>query len=112
MGVCGCDPQTTKQMLQQLYGVVQKPGAREGDSHMATDNAVSAVGKLVEFQRPHVDAPALLGAWLGYLPMREDTEEACQVCVCVGSPGLYQHGREKEDACEVCCRWPWRLPSC
>jgi len=68
-------------MLQQLYGVVQKPGAREGDAHMATDNAVSAVGKLVEFQRPHVDAPALLGAWLGYLPMREDTDEACQVRV-------------------------------
>jgi hypothetical protein len=62
-----------------LYGVVQKPDAREGESHMATDNAVSAVGKLVEFQRAHVDAPTLLGAWLGYLPMTEDTEEACLV---------------------------------
>jgi hypothetical protein len=96
-------------MLQQLYGVVQRPGAREGDAHMATDNAVSAVGKLVEFQRAHVDAPALLGAWLGYLPMREDTEEACQVRVSAKELWSISARSRKGGACEACCGWPWLM---
>ena len=60
--------------------------AREAEREMATDNAVSALGNLLEAQR---DNPALGGAegvgrawelWLGYMPLRADEEEAEKVC--------------------------------
>ena len=50
-------------IMQALSAVVQAPDARSEDNEMATDNAISAVGKMCEFQRgvlgPQVTEQAL-----------------------------------------------------
>lgn len=64
---------------------LQDPRAREKDWGMATDNVVSALGRVLEHQAAAVGAldPALgsqLGSgWLSFLPIRHDKDEAKQV---------------------------------
>lgn len=64
--------------------------AREEDRELATDNAVSALGNLLEAQRSSLSDPqAGLGGeegvgrawdlWLGYMPLGADEEEAGKV---------------------------------
>lgn len=59
---------------------------------MATDNAVSALGNLLEAQRDTLSNPETgvggeeavgraWGVWLGYMPLRADDEEAEKVGV-------------------------------
>ena len=52
------------------------PDCRGEDSEAATDNAVSALGKICEHQQGAVDVGQLLPRWLAYLPVRNDKEEA------------------------------------
>mmetsp|Transcript_8735 Transcript_8735/g.11822 ORF Transcript_8735/g.11822 Transcript_8735/m.11822 type:complete len:1130 (+) Transcript_8735:104-3493(+) len=67
------------QMINVLSSVISAPGAREPENEMVTDNAISALGKMCEFQRTSFDATHALTAWLEYLPVKEDKEEACLV---------------------------------
>lgn len=63
--------------LQALAGVIQAPGARDEESVNATENAISALGKLCEFQRDAIPSPeAVVPQWLGCLPLTEDKVEA------------------------------------
>ncbi|CAM9996344.1 unnamed protein product, partial [Ectocarpus sp. 8 AP-2014] len=66
--------------------------ARHDDREMATDNAVSALGNLLEAQRDTLSNPETgvggeeavgraWGVWLGYMPLRADDEEAEKVGV-------------------------------
>eukprot|EP00955_Chlamydomonas_euryale_P025523 269296-Chlamydomonas_euryale.AAC.1 len=48
----------------------------EEDNEMATDNAVSTLGKILEFHSDAVDAAAVAAAWLGALPLTADHVEA------------------------------------
>lgn len=48
-------------------------------NEMATDNAVSCLGRIVEHHADVLDAPAVIGLWLSHLPLKGDTIEA-QVC--------------------------------
>lgn len=63
--------------LQSLAAVIQAPGARDEDNVNATENAISALGKLCEFQRNAIPTPeAVVPQWLGCLPLTEDKVEA------------------------------------
>lgn len=62
--------------LRCLMSAVGAGDARSPDNEMATDNAVAALGKLIEFQRPAFDAAQMAPTWLAYLPLRNDLVEA------------------------------------
>ena len=49
---------------------------RSPEECSAADNAVAALGKVLEFRRDCVTDPALGQAWLDALPLQEDAAEA------------------------------------
>ncbi|CAM6081611.1 unnamed protein product [Calypogeia fissa] len=73
--------------LARLNAVVSQPSAASPENIMATDNAVSALGKICEFQRDSIDAAQVVPAWLSCLPLKNDMVEAKivheQLCVMV-----------------------------
>ncbi|CAN0351701.1 unnamed protein product, partial [Ectocarpus sp. 12 AP-2014] len=82
----------SRQALKVLVEVILRPDARHDDREMATDNAVSALGNLLEAQRDTLSNPETgvggeeavgraWGVWLGYMPLRADDEEAEKVGV-------------------------------
>lgn len=62
--------------LSRLNFVISQPNARESDNVMATDNAISALGKICQFHRDSIDAPHVVPAWLSFLPIKGDLIEA------------------------------------
>lgn len=72
--------------LLPLHGSIVRsflPDAREDGRELATDNAVSALGNLLEAQRDSLGGVDGVGRawelWLGYMPLRADEEEAEKV---------------------------------
>mmetsp|Transcript_12256 Transcript_12256/g.27873 ORF Transcript_12256/g.27873 Transcript_12256/m.27873 type:complete len:358 (+) Transcript_12256:3-1076(+) len=65
-----------KDALAKLMQVIQAPNARSGDYEVATENAVSALGKFVEFQQTAVDTNQLAQFWISQLPLKADKSEA------------------------------------
>lgn len=61
--------------VQRMLAVIGAPNAKDDEHEMATDNAVSALGKILEFHGEAVDAAAVAGAWLGALPLTADAVE-------------------------------------
>ena len=49
---------------------------RSDDSGSANDNAVSALGKVLQFRRDCVEGTPLVATWLNALPIRHDLAEA------------------------------------
>ena len=63
--------------LAALAAVIQAPDARDEENANATENAVSSLGKLCEFQRGAIPGPEnVVPQWLSCLPLREDKVEA------------------------------------
>ncbi|KAH7435426.1 hypothetical protein KP509_06G064500 [Ceratopteris richardii] len=62
--------------LEKLKLVISQPSAFQSENAMATDNAVSALGKICEFHRDVIDATQVVPAWLSCLPIRADLVEA------------------------------------
>jgi len=63
--------------LQALARVIQAPDAKDEDNINATENAISSLGKLCEFQRGAIPGPeSVLPQWLSFLPLLEDKVEA------------------------------------
>ncbi|XP_040372293.1 importin-5 isoform X1 [Rosa chinensis] len=62
--------------LSRLDMVIRNPNSQHSDNMMAYDNAVSALGKICQFHRDSIDAPQLVPAWLGCLPIKGDLIEA------------------------------------
>ena len=76
--------------MNPFYCFVAHADAREGSRELATDNAVSALGALLEAQRDCLSKPGsgvggadgvgqAWGLWLGYMPLGADEEEAEKV---------------------------------
>ncbi|QDZ25046.1 importin beta [Chloropicon primus] len=71
-----------KDALSKLMQIIQHPNARTSDFEVATENAVSALGKFCEFQSSAVDATGLVDTaglmnfWLSQLPLKADKNEA------------------------------------
>ncbi|XP_012712647.2 importin-5 isoform X1 [Fundulus heteroclitus] len=62
--------------LPLLVGVIQAADSRSKENVNATENCISAVGKLMRFRPECVNANEVLPHWLGWLPLKEDKEEA------------------------------------
>ncbi|KAL4855412.1 Importin-5 [Chlorella vulgaris] len=61
--------------VQAVLGLITAPDARSADNELCFDNAVSALGKLLEFQPAAIDAQAG-GLFVSQLPLKGDTVEA------------------------------------
>ena len=66
-------------IVTKLVGLVNHPDSRIDDNEDATDNVVSALGKICLHQSQSVDVSTLFPVWLAYLPLKADLEEAA-VC--------------------------------
>jgi hypothetical protein len=62
--------------LKRVLAIVTHPAAREDENEMATDNAVSTLGKILEHHADVVDGASVSAAWLGALPLTADHVEA------------------------------------
>ncbi|GBG66984.1 hypothetical protein CBR_g74670 [Chara braunii] len=86
--------------LGRLRTVVVHPEAKLPENAPATDNAVSAIGKICQYQRDCIDASQVLPLWLNCLPLKNDLLEARMMhellCNLVESsdPALLGHGSE------------------
>uniref|UniRef100_A0A6U4TJI8 TOG domain-containing protein n=1 Tax=Hemiselmis andersenii TaxID=464988 RepID=A0A6U4TJI8_HEMAN len=85
LGVCaqyGGAPfqQAAADVLPAIFQLVQHPQGRMEANVHATDNAVSALGKVLEYQSPTIaDRTGAMGAFLSYLPVEGDVEEGIEV---------------------------------
>ncbi|XP_003966409.1 importin-5 [Takifugu rubripes] len=59
-----------------LVGVIHAADARSKENVNATENCISAVGKVMRFQSECVNLNLVLPHWLSWLPLNEDKEEA------------------------------------
>ncbi len=66
-----------KRALDQLVSVVNKQGSREESNETATDDAISAIGKICRYVLPgRQEEGKYLLQWLRWLPCTADEEEA------------------------------------
>ncbi|XP_043927244.1 importin-5 [Protopterus annectens] len=62
--------------LPLLVGVIQAPDSKTKENVHATENCVSAVGKIMKYRPECVNLNEVLPHWLSWLPLHEDKEEA------------------------------------
>lgn len=62
--------------INKLTAIVTQPTSRSPESEFATDNAISAIGKICELHPDAVNSAQILAGWLSYLPLKKDVEEA------------------------------------
>ncbi|GMH37342.1 hypothetical protein BSKO_05215 [Bryopsis sp. KO-2023] len=65
-----------QQAVAHLMNAMNSDDAREEDFLSATDNAVSALGKVFEAHGDLMDVKALVSKWLQFLPLQNDKVEA------------------------------------
>ncbi|XP_053561454.1 importin-5 [Bombina bombina] len=62
--------------LPLLVGVIQAPDSKTKENINATENCISAVGKIMKFRPDCINVEEVLPHWLSWLPLHEDKEEA------------------------------------
>ncbi|CAG8467268.1 7180_t:CDS:10 [Paraglomus occultum] len=62
--------------LTPLFQIINAPDARKDDNVYATENAVSALTKILKFNSSKFDANSVLPSWFAALPILYDEEEA------------------------------------
>ncbi|KAI9190858.1 importin subunit beta-3 [Polychytrium aggregatum] len=68
--------QTCCQALNALFGIVNASDARSEANVVATENAISAIGKICHFHGQHFDVNTALAHWFQALPIVHDEDEA------------------------------------
>lgn len=58
--------------------VIQSADSKTKENVNATENCISAVGKMMKFKPDCVNVEEVLPHWLSWLPLHEDKEEAVQ----------------------------------
>lgn len=59
-----------------LAEAINKPDSRETEEGTeATENAISAVAKIIKYNSSGIDTNAVIPAFIGYLPIWEDADE-------------------------------------
>uniref|UniRef100_A0A674HVH8 Importin 5 n=1 Tax=Taeniopygia guttata TaxID=59729 RepID=A0A674HVH8_TAEGU len=62
--------------LPLLVRVIQSPDAKAKENVNATENCISAIGKIMKFKPDCINVEEVLPHWLSWLPLHEDKEEA------------------------------------
>lgn len=65
--------------VPSLVAIIQDPNSRLAENIHATENAISAITKIIEFNNSMIDVDAVLSCWLTWLPIWEDEEEVIYV---------------------------------
>lgn len=58
-----------------MISIINAPDSRSAENICATENAIAAVTKILQFNSSHLNANELLPTWLSWLPIWEDEEE-------------------------------------
>jgi len=64
------------QAIPLLVEVIQQPTSRQPENINPTENAISAVTKILQFNGEQVNLDQLLPLWFNWLPVTEDVDEA------------------------------------
>jgi len=62
------------EVMGQLQQLITQEDAREEENAHVTENAISALGKIIQFHSQAIPVAAVLPVWLTYLPVSEDDE--------------------------------------
>ncbi|XP_054270328.1 importin-5 isoform X2 [Macrosteles quadrilineatus] len=67
------------EVLPRLVEIITAPDSREIENISATENAISAVTKILQHNNKNLNVDEILPHWLSWLPVSEDKEEAPHV---------------------------------
>lgn len=73
-----CGPEVSQlcaDVLPLLKAMIEAPNSRSGDNINATENAISALTKILQFNSSKINVMEVLPVWFSYLPVVEDDEE-------------------------------------
>jgi len=78
VGQCGGPgfAQAAAQAVPLLVEVIQQADSRQPENINPTENAISAVTKILQFNGTQVNMDQMLPIWFGWLPVTEDVDEA------------------------------------
>jgi len=78
MGQCGGPnyADAAAQAIPLLVEVIQQPNSRQPENINPTENAISAVTKILQFNGSKVNLDQVLPLWFNWLPVTEDVDEA------------------------------------
>jgi len=72
------NPELFATVLQDVMGklnqLITQEDAREEENAHVTENAISALGKIIQFHAQSIPVASVLPVWLSYLPVSEDDE--------------------------------------
>eukprot|EP01023_Acetabularia_acetabulum_P020767 TRINITY_DN20853_c0_g1_i5.p1 TRINITY_DN20853_c0_g1~~TRINITY_DN20853_c0_g1_i5.p1 ORF type:complete len:1109 (+),score=260.05 TRINITY_DN20853_c0_g1_i5:163-3489(+) len=69
-------PQFHPQVLECVMNILKDPNANSEDNQLCTDNAISALGKIIKSHSSLLNGQDFVGTWLGNLPIIQDAAEA------------------------------------
>mmetsp|Transcript_11780 Transcript_11780/g.13404 ORF Transcript_11780/g.13404 Transcript_11780/m.13404 type:complete len:199 (-) Transcript_11780:1225-1821(-) len=70
-------PELWRKMIDTLVNIIDAPGADVGEAASATDNGISALGKIIRYVvDPSIDKGPLVKKWISKLPLKADEEES------------------------------------
>jgi hypothetical protein len=64
------------ELLTRLFAIVNDPNSRSPENNLATENAISAIGKICRYCSSHFDPSSALSAWTQVLPITSDEDES------------------------------------
>ncbi|GBP12897.1 Importin-5 [Eumeta japonica] len=70
---------TCAQVVPLLAAIVSEPDCRSIEKLSATENAISAVAKIIKYNHSQINRDETIRHWLTWLPVVEDAEEAPHV---------------------------------
>jgi len=78
LGQCGGQglAPAAAQAVPLLVEVIQQPDSRQPENINPTENAISAVTKILQFNGSQVNMDQILPLWFAWLPVTEDVDEA------------------------------------
>merc|ERR1719278_2069592 len=68
--------QWCKEAIPRLVQVIQAPDSREQENVNPTENAISAVTKILKWNQGAINVDEVLPVWLSWLPVVEDVDES------------------------------------
>eukprot|EP01024_Parvocaulis_polyphysoides_P034901 TRINITY_DN3090_c0_g2_i5.p1 TRINITY_DN3090_c0_g2~~TRINITY_DN3090_c0_g2_i5.p1 ORF type:complete len:431 (+),score=97.19 TRINITY_DN3090_c0_g2_i5:151-1293(+) len=69
-------PQYHAQVMDRIMAILKDPNCNTEDNQLSTDNAISALGKIIKAHNSLLNGHDFVGTWLGSLPIVADAAEA------------------------------------
>ncbi|XKL61021.1 hypothetical protein PGB90_008078 [Kerria lacca] len=81
LGLCGGEEfaGTCASVVPNLLKIISDSCSRNEENELATENAISAIAKILKYNSSHINVDKVLPHWLQSLPVLEDTDEVPHV---------------------------------